>query len=203
MIGSPSTGKTMLARRLPTILPPPTPAESLETTRIYSALGRLKADEPLLATRPFRPPHHTISDAGMVGGGNPPAPGEISLSHHGVLFLDELPEFHRRSLEVLRQPLEQGVVTIARALRSTTFPARFVLVAAMNPCPCGYLGDPRHACKCSGPVIERYLGRVSGPLLDRIDLHIEVPGVPFEELSSSADGTGGAEMRRQVTEVRE
>jgi magnesium chelatase family protein len=201
MIGSPGTGKSMLAARLPTIMPPLTEAESLETTRIYSATGRL-GGEPLMTRRPFRTPHHTISDAGMVGGGNPPAPGEISLAHHGVLFLDELPEFHRRSLEVLRQPLEQGVVTISRAMRSTTFPARFVLVAAMNPCPCGYLGDPRHACKCSGPLIERYLGRVSGPLLDRIDLHIEVPGVPFEELSATADGTGSAEMREQVTRVR-
>jgi magnesium chelatase family protein len=136
-IGSPGTGKTMLARRLPTIMPPLTPPESLSTTRIYSALGRLKADEPLLATRPFRDPHHTISDAGMVGGGNPPAPGEISLAHNGVLFLDELPEFHRRSLEVLRQPLEHGSVTISRALASTTFPASFLLVASMNPCPCG------------------------------------------------------------------
>jgi magnesium chelatase family protein len=137
MIGSPGTGKSMLAQRLPTILPPLTPVESLETTRVYSATGRLPADEPLLTRRPFRTPHHTISDAGMAGGGNPPVPGEISLAHHGVLFLDELPEFARRSLEVLRQPLEQGTVTIARALRSTTFPARFVLVAAMNPCPCG------------------------------------------------------------------
>ena len=202
MIGSPGTGKSMLAARLPTIMPPLTEAESLETTRIYSATGRL-GGEPLMTRRPFRTPHHTISDAGMVGGGNPPAPGDISLAHHGVLFLDELPEFHRRSLEVLRQPLEQGVVTISRALRSTTFPARFVLVAAMNPCPCGYLGDPRHACKCSPPLIERYLGKVSGPLLDRIDLHIEVPSVPFEELSSSADGTGSAEMREQVTRVRQ
>src|SRR5438045_7279628 len=148
MIGSPGTGKTMLARRLPTILPPLTPVESLETTRIYSALGRLKADEPLLATRPFRSPHHTISDAGMVGGGTTPSPGEISLAHHGVLFLDELPEFNRRSLEVLRQPLEEGQVTISRALSSTTFPARFILGAAMNPCPCGYPGDSRHARKC-------------------------------------------------------
>lgn len=192
----------MLARRLPTIMPPLNPAESLETTRIYSALGRLKADEPLLATRPFRDPHHTISDAGMVGGGNPPAPGEISLAHHGVLFLDELPEFHRRSLEVLRQPLEAGQVTISRALASTTFPASFVLVASMNPCPCGYLGDSRHACKCTPMAIDRYMGRLSGPLLDRIDLHVEVPAVPFQELSAAADGTSSAIMRDQVTSAR-
>src|SRR6516165_1430401 len=202
MIGTPGTGKTMLAQRLPTILPPLTPGESLETTRIYSALGRLKSDEPLLSVRPFRTPHHTISDAGMVGGGNPPAPGEISLAHNGVLFLDELPEFNRKSLEVLRQPLEDGTVTIARALTSTTFPAAFVLVAAMNPCPCGYLGDSRHACKCTPMQIERYMGRVSGPLLDRIDLHIEVPAVPFQELSASADGTSSAAMRQQVDTAR-
>ena len=203
MIGTPGTGKTMLAQRLPTILPPLTPAESLETTRIYSALGRLRPDEPLMAKRPFRTPHHTISDAGMVGGGSTPAPGEISLAHHGVLFLDELPEFHRRSLEVLRQPLEQGHVTISRALNSTTFPASFVLVAAMNPCPCGYLGDSRHSCKCSPMQIERYLGRISGPLLDRIDLHIEVPVVPFQELAASADGTPSANMREQVLRARQ
>jgi magnesium chelatase family protein len=202
MIGSPGTGKSMLAQRLPTILPPLAPVESLETSRIYSAIGQLRPGEPLLIRRPFRTPHHTISDAGMAGGGNPPAPGEISLAHHGVLFLDELPEFARRSLEVLRQPLEQGQVTIARALRSTTFPAHFVLVAAMNPCPCGYLGDPRHACKCTPQQVERYMGRVSGPLLDRIDLHIEVPAVPFEELSGSTDGTNSADMRQQVNRVR-
>src|SRR5437868_5950988 len=187
MIGSPGTGKTMRARRLPTILPPLAPAESLETTRIYSALGRLPVGEPLMATRPFRSPHHTISNAGMVGGGSVPAPGEISLAHHGVLFLDELPEFQRRTLEVLRQPLEEGRVTISRALNSSTFPANFILVAAMNPCPCGFLGDSKHVCKCSPPQIERYLGRISGPLLDRIDLHIEVPSVPFQELASKAD----------------
>jgi magnesium chelatase family protein len=203
MIGSPGTGKTMLARRLPTILPPLNPSESLETTRIYSALGRLKADEPLLATRPFRDPHHTISDAGMVGGGSTPAPGEISLAHHGVLFLDELPEFNRRSLEVLRQPLEVGHVTISRALHSTTFPASFILVASMNPCPCGYLGDPRHACKCSPMQIERYMGRISGPLLDRIDMHIEVPAVPFQELAATADGTSSTAMREQVGQARQ
>src|SRR5881275_275734 len=202
MIGSPGTGKSMLAARLPTILPALTEAESLETTRVYSATGRLAGDESLLTRRPFRTPHHTISDAGMVGGGNPPAPGEISLAHHGVLFLDELPEFHRRSLEVLRQPLETGAVTIARSMRSTCFPARFMLVAAMNPCPCGYLGDPRHGCKCAPPAIDRYMGKVSGPLLDRIDLHIEVPAVAFEELSAAADGTASAAMREQVSRVR-
>src|SRR3981081_3589442 len=175
MIGSPGTGKSMLAQRLPTILPRLTPAESLETTRIYSAMGRLKADEPLLTVRPFRPPHHTISDAGMVGGGSTPSPGEISLAHNGVLFLDELPEFNRRSLEVLRQPLEEGKVTISRALNSTTFPANFVLVASMNPCPCGYLGDARHACKCNPMQIERYMSRISGPVPDRHQPHTEVP----------------------------
>ncbi len=203
MIGTPGTGKTMLAQRLPTILPPLTPGESLETTRIYSAMGRLRADEPLLTVRPFRPPHHTISDAGMVGGGSPPSPGEISLAHNGVLFLDELPEFNRKSLEVLRQPLEEGCVTISRALMSSTFPASFVLVASMNPCPCGYLGDPRHACKCAPMQIERYMGRISGPLLDRIDLHLEVPAVPFQELSASADGTSSATMREQVARARQ
>jgi magnesium chelatase family protein len=201
-IGSPGTGKTMLAQRLPTILPSLTLAESLETTRIYSAMGRLPADEPLLAKRPFRGPHHTISDAGMVGGGTIPVPGEISLAHHGVLFLDELPEFNRRALEVLRQPLEQGSVTISRALQSTTFPANFMLVAAMNPCPCGYLGDPRHTCKCNPILIERYMGRISGPLLDRIDLHIEVPAVPFKELAAKAEGTPSAAMREQVKQAR-
>src|SRR5207248_4807566 len=193
---------TMLARRLPTIMPPLTPPESLETTRIYSAMGRLKPDQPLLATRPFRAPHHTISDAGMVGGGSTPAPGEISLAHHGVLFLDELPEFNRRSLEVLRQPLEQGSVTISRALTSTTFPASFMMVAAMNPCPCGYLGDARHACKCNPLQIERYMGRISGPLLDRIDLHIEVPAVPFQDLAALTEGTTSAQMRAQVQTAR-
>ncbi|HTU88581.1 MAG TPA: YifB family Mg chelatase-like AAA ATPase [Gemmataceae bacterium] len=202
MIGSPGSGKTMLSRRLPSIMPPLTPAESLETTRIYSATGRLNPGEALLATRPFRSPHHTISDAGMVGGGSTPAPGEISLAHHGVLFLDELPEFNRRSLEVLRQPLEEGRVTISRALNSTTFPARFILVAAMNPCPCGYLGDAKHACKCNPIQIERYMGRISGPLLDRIDLHIEVPAVPYQELAARQDGTSSTSMREQVLRSR-
>jgi magnesium chelatase family protein len=192
----------MLSRRLPSIMPPLTPAESLETTRIYSATGRLNPGEALLATRPFRSPHHTISDAGMVGGGSTPAPGEISLAHHGVLFLDELPEFNRRSLEVLRQPLEEGRVTISRALNSTTFPARFILIAAMNPCPCGYLGDAKHPCKCNPTQIERYMGRISGPLLDRIDMHIEVPAVPYQELAARQDGTSSSGMREQVLRAR-
>jgi magnesium chelatase family protein len=202
MLGSPGSGKTMLARRLPTILPPLTPDESLETTRIYSALGRLAPGESLLATRPFRSPHHTISDAGMVGGGTIPQPGEISLAHNGVLFLDELPEFNRKSLESLRQPLEEGRVTISRALQSVAFPARLILVAAMNPCPCGYLGDPKRACKCHPLQIEKYLGRISGPLLDRIDMHLEVPAVRFDELSATADGTTSAVMREQVQSAR-
>ncbi len=202
MLGSPGSGKTMIARRLPTILPPLTPNESLETTRIYSAMGRMPAGESLLTTRPFRSPHHTISDAGMVGGGTIPQPGEISMSHHGVLFLDELPEFNRRCLEVLRQPLEEGRVTISRAVHSATFPADFILVAAMNPCPCGYLGDAKHKCKCSPMGVEKYLSRLSGPLLDRIDMHIEVPSVPYEELSKLTDGTSSATMRESVFSAR-
>lgn len=203
MIGSPGSGKSMLSKRLGTILPPLTPVESLDTTRIYSALGQLKPGQSLLSTRPFRSPHHTISDAGMVGGGHIPTPGEISLAHHGILFLDELPEFNRKSLEVLRQPLEEGHVTISRASGSTTFPAKFILIAAMNPCPCGYLGDSRRPCKCSPMAVEKYLGRVSGPLLDRIDLHVEVPAVPFTELTATADGTSSATMREQVMAAKE
>jgi magnesium chelatase family protein len=203
MLGPPGSGKTMLAKRLPTILPELAASESIETTRIYSALGRLKPGKPLLATRPFRAPHHTISNAGLVGGGSPPAPGEISLAHNGVLFLDELPEFARQTLEVLRQPLEEGTVTISRALCSSTFPANFMLIAALNPCPCGYRGDSRRQCHCSVPQIERYMGRISGPLLDRIDIHIEVPAVPFRELSGSTPGTSSADMRRQVIAARQ
>ncbi len=203
MVGPPGSGKTMLAKRLPTILPPMLAGESIETTRIYSATGRLPPNQPLMGTRPFRAPHHTISDAGLVGGGSCPAPGEISLAHHGVLFLDELPEFNRRTLEVLRQPLEDGNVTISRAARSTTFPAEFMLIAALNPCPCGYRNDPRRRCQCSGPQIERYMGKISGPLLDRLDIHIEVPAVPFKELATDRSGLGSAEMKQQVVAARQ
>ncbi|MEM6364216.1 MAG: YifB family Mg chelatase-like AAA ATPase, partial [Planctomycetota bacterium] len=203
MIGPPGSGKTMLAKRIPTILPPLEPLESIETTRIYSAVGQLPADQPLLARRPFRSPHHTISDAGLVGGGSPPSPGEISKAHNGILFLDELPEFNRKTLEVMRQPLEDGDVTISRALRSTTFPADFMLVAAANPCPCGYRSDPRRSCNCTPPQIERYMGKISGPLLDRIDIHIEVPAVPFEELASrKASSESSESMRTAVVRAR-
>ena len=202
MIGSPGTGKTLLSQRLGTILPELEPEESLETTQIYSAIGRLEPGQPLMLTRPFRSPHHTISEAGLVGGGSTPRPGEISLSHHGILFLDELPEFNRRTLEVLRQPLEDQCVTISRAMGSVTFPANLMLVAAMNPCPCGFRGDPKKQCSCSPMQVERYLGRISGPLLDRIDIHIEVPPVPFRELADATDGTSSETMRQQVVNAR-
>ena len=206
MIGPPGSGKTMLAKRMPTVLPQLSAAESIETTRIYSALGQLPAGQPLLARRPFRSPHHTISDAGLVGGGSPPSPGEISKAHNGILFLDELPEFNRKTLEVMRQPLEDGVVTISRALRSTTFPSDFMLVAAANPCPCGYRSDPRRSCNCTPPQIEKYMGKISGPLLDRVDIHIEVPAVPFDELQASgpvAPGTTSSDMRADVVKSRQ
>jgi magnesium chelatase family protein len=171
MKGPPGSGKTMMARRLPTILPDLTFAEALETTKIYSVMGLLKNSNPLLAARPFRAPHHTISDAGLIGGGQTPKPGEVSLAHNGVLFLDESPEFKKNVLEVLRQPLEDGTVTISRATGSLSFPSRFILVIAFNPCPCGYLGDMKHNCRCTPAQVQRYEGRLSGPLLDRIDMH--------------------------------
>ncbi|MFM7118425.1 MAG: YifB family Mg chelatase-like AAA ATPase [Planctomycetota bacterium] len=202
MLGPPGSGKTMLAKRIPTVLPPLSPEESIATTRVYSAIGRLPSGQPLMARRPFRSPHHTISEAGLVGGGSTPTPGEISMSHHGVLFLDELPEFNRRTLEVLRQPLEDRVVTISRALKSTTFPADFMLVAALNPCPCGFRTDPRRPCNCTLQQIERYIGKVSGPLLDRIDIQVEVPAADYKELSSSTPGTSSETIRAEVLRAR-
>ena len=205
MIGPPGSGKTMLARRLPTILPPLTPAEALETTKIWSVGGRLNgsARGGLVAERPFRSPHHTISNAGLCGGGSNPMPGEISLAHNGVLFLDELPEFDRPVLEVLRQPLEEGEVTIARARATVRYPARFMLVASMNPCPCGHAGDPTRACVCAPGQVQRYLAKVSGPLLDRIDLHVEVTPVPFEALGRTEDAEPSAAVRGRVEAARE
>ena len=202
MIGPPGSGKTMLAKRIPTILPDMTLEEALETTKIHSVAGLLSADEALIATRPFRSPHHTISDAGLIGGGTIPKPGEVSLAHHGVLFLDELPEFKKNVLEVMRLPLEDGKVTIARAMLSLTYPAEFMLAAAMNPCPCGYHTDPNNQCNCTPLLIQRYLSRISGPLLDRIDLHVEVPAVKYKELSEqSAEETSEA-IRRRVSAAR-
>ena len=204
MIGPPGTGKTLLASRIGTIMPDLSPEESLQTTRIWSAIGRLPPGQPLILRRPFRSPHHTISEAGLVGGGSIPAPGEISLAHHGVLFLDELPEFNRRTLEVLRQPLEEGLVTISRALGSTTFPANFMLVAAMNPTPSGYHTDDGTGRRGdNSAATERYLSRISGPLLDRIDIHLEVPQVPFRELSDAKPGTNSEMMRERVLAARE
>jgi magnesium chelatase family protein len=202
MIGPPGAGKTMLAKRIPTILPPMALQESLETTRIYSASGKLPRTASLLARRPVRQPHHSISTAALVGGGTIPQAGEVSLSHHGVLFLDEFPEFNRTVLESLRQVIEDRVVTISRAHSAVDFPADFMLVAAMNPCPCGYFTDPRRACKCTSARIERYLARISGPLLERIDIHIEVPAVPIEALRGARGGTDSATLRQQVEAVQ-
>jgi magnesium chelatase family protein len=203
MIGPPGSGKTMLAKRIPSILPPLTFEEALETTKIHSVAGVLDASSGLVGARPFRSPHHTISDAGLIGGGIVPRPGEVSLAHNGVLFLDELPEFPRNVLEVMRQPLEDGSVSIARASMSLTFPARFTLAAAMNPCPCGYFNDAKRECHCTQPMIQRYLQKISGPLLDRIDIHIDVPAVNYKELRGNASPEGSEEIRARVLRARE
>ncbi len=201
-LGPPGSGKTMLAQRIPTVLPPLNFEEALEVTKIYSVAGLL-GSHSLVVNRPFRSPHHTISDAGLVGGGQRPKPGEVSLAHRGVLFLDELPEFKKHVLEVMRQPLEDGQVTISRAAVSLSYPADFMLVAAMNPCPCGYLGDTRHQCTCAPQQIQRYRSRLSGPLLDRIDLHVEVPAVPYKDLRGGSKGSSSETMRQRIARVRE
>jgi magnesium chelatase family protein len=202
MIGPPGSGKSMLAKRIPGILPPLSLEEAIDTTKVWSVAGEMKAHEPLKFHRPFRSPHHTVSYPGLVGGGVDPLPGEISLAHHGVLFLDELPEFDRKAIESLRQPLEDRLITIARANAAATFPADVMLVAAMNPCPCGHYGDPKKNCRCTEMQILRYFGRISGPVMDRIDLHVEVPHVAYEQLAAERSGMSSAAVREQVMKAR-
>jgi len=202
MIGPPGSGKTMLAKRVPTILPPITFEEAIETTKIFSVIGMLPKDEALITKRPFRSPHHTISDAGLIGGGHIPRPGEVSLAHNGVLFLDELSEFKKHVLEVLRQPLEDLQVTISRAALTLTYPSSFMLIAAMNPCPCGYFSDPKHECRCTYPQIHRYRSKISGPLMDRIDIHVEVPAVPYRDLIGESNSESSEIIGARVTAAR-
>jgi magnesium chelatase family protein len=203
MIGPPGSGKTMLAKRIPTILPPMTFEEALETTKIHSIAGIIPKDKSIITERPFRSPHHTVSDAALVGGGSFPKPGEVSFAHHGVLFLDELPEFKKNVLEVLRQPLEDFKVTVSRSKMSLEFPANFMLAAAMNPCPCGYYTDPSKECTCTSVQIQKYMAKISGPLLDRIDIHIEVPAVKYKELSAKNTGERSETIRARVISARE
>ena len=202
LLGPPGSGKSMLARRIPTIMPPMSLEEAIETTKIHSVCGLLSSGESIVLRRPFRDPHHTISDIGLLGGTANITPGEVSLAHHGVLFLDELPEFHRSTLEVMRQPLEDGKVTISRATGTMTFPSAFMLVAAMNPCPCGYYGDTKRNCRCSDKQVERYRQKISGPLLDRIDLHVEAPAVEYKELSDTLPAESSAVIRERILKAR-